>query len=223
MALESLRDIIISLQVNMCLNALLIRDWLLNWGLGSCLVTSYSLYDMKLIFKLRWNIFLLQHNLVLQGKAKGEKNWQWFVAISAQDKNSWEQSKIRSTFTAVQIPPGLNKTGNEVAENWAAWTKPQKEKCNAETARSGISDGNSGWREAWEVCMISICQLSGSRECGSRRISHVMTMPWAKRSPYHILHHTDPTGWVASPVFPGLTGEVALMRTVTSELWGLPW
>lgn len=80
-------------------------------------MTSYSLYDMKLIFKLRWNIFLLQHNLVLQGKAKGEKDWQWFVAISAQDKNSWEQSKIRSTFTAVQIPPGLNKTGNEIAEN----------------------------------------------------------------------------------------------------------
>lgn len=32
---------------------------------------SYSLYDKKLIFRLRWNAFLLQHNLVLQGKDKG--------------------------------------------------------------------------------------------------------------------------------------------------------
>ena len=40
MALENLRDIIISLQINMCLNALLITDGLLNWGLGSCLVPT---------------------------------------------------------------------------------------------------------------------------------------------------------------------------------------
>jgi len=72
---------------------------------------SYSLYDKKLIFELRWNVFLLQHNLFFQGKAKGRKNWQQCVAISAQDKNSWEQRRIRSTVTAVQIPPGLNKMG----------------------------------------------------------------------------------------------------------------
>lgn len=40
MAMKSLRDIIISPQVNMCLNALLIRNRLLKRGLGNCLVTA---------------------------------------------------------------------------------------------------------------------------------------------------------------------------------------
>lgn len=73
---------------------------------------SYSFYDKKLIFKLRWSIFLLQHNLFLQGEGKGGEDWQHVVAIFAQDL-----LKIRSTVTAMQISPGLNKTGDEVAEN----------------------------------------------------------------------------------------------------------
>lgn len=35
---------------------------------------SYSLYYKKLIFKLRWNVLLLQLNLFLQGKGKGGKD-----------------------------------------------------------------------------------------------------------------------------------------------------
>lgn len=154
MALASLRDIIISLQVNMCLNVLLIRDKLLNRGLGRCLATTVTAF-MTRSWSSDWGgmLFCCSITWFCREKIKedrtGNSLWQSVLRIKIYG------SKIRSPVTAVQILPGLNKTGDEVAENWVAWTKTQKEKCNTETARSGTSDKDFGWREAWRVCVMS--------------------------------------------------------------------
>lgn len=157
MALASLRDIIISLQVNMCLNVLLIRDKLLNWGLGSYLATTVTLFMTRSWSSASSNcsriLFCCSITWFCREKEKkdrtGNSLWQLVLKIKIYGK------KIRSTVTAVQILPGLHKTGDEVTENWVAWTKAQKEKCNTETARSGTSGKDFGWREAWGVCTLS--------------------------------------------------------------------
>lgn len=196
----------------MCLNVLLIRDKLLNRGLGSCLATTVTPFMTRSWSSNRGFLLLFCCSITWFCREKeredrtGNSLWQSVLRIKIYG------SKIRSTVAAVQILRGLSKTGDEVAENPIAWSKAQKEKCNTETARSGTSDEDLGWREAWGVCTMSAFCLQREE---SRRISHLRTLSWAKGSPYHIWHHSDPAVSVAfpvaSPVFPGLTGVFALV------------